>query len=222
MQSESSVSPELETLDPNCAFCQRSSIANQILKETPTFRIIADHAPLVPGHALIVPRNHYACYGAVPVTLDAELFALKHEMQRFFARYYEQPVFWEHGIFRQSVFHAHLHCFPFGETYYDPSTRLHELQISAQEDIRTWYITHGQYFYLEDSHNTLLFTPSQDSYLHIIQNVLWPAALARNTQTARLPPRQRQELGGPFIQALKEKWQLFQEEEKHHVDSTGT
>ncbi len=221
MQSESRVSPEIETLDPNCAFCQRSSITNYILKETRAFRIIADHAPLVPGHMLIAPRNHYACYGAVPATLDDELFALKHEVQRFFVRYYEQPVFWEHGIFRQTVFHAHLHCFPFGETHYDPSTHLHELHISSQEDIRTWYTTHGQYFYLEDIHNAFLFAPRQDAYQHIIQNVLWQAALAHNKQTAWLPPRQRQERGGPFIRALQEKWQLFQEEERNYVDSTG-
>ncbi len=42
MQSESSASPVIETLDPNCVFCQHSSIANYILKETSTFRIIAD------------------------------------------------------------------------------------------------------------------------------------------------------------------------------------
>ncbi len=221
MQSESNVSPEIETLDPNCAFCQRSSIANQILKETPTFRIIADHAPLVPGHLLIVPHNHYACYGAVPSTLDNELFALKHEVQRFFVRYYEQPVFWEHGIFRQTVFHAHLHCFPFGETHYDPSTHLHELQIFSQEDIRTWYITRGHYFYLQDIHNAFLFPPTTDAYQPIVHNVLWQAALARNKQTAWLPSRQRQQLSGPFIQALQEKWQLFQEKEQNYVDSTG-
>src|SRR5438552_13712965 len=98
MQSESSVSPVVETLDPNCVFCQRNSIVNYILKETSTFRIIADHAPLVPSHMLIVPRSHYACYGAVPATLDDELHTLKQEVQRFLARYYEPTIFWEHGV----------------------------------------------------------------------------------------------------------------------------
>jgi diadenosine tetraphosphate (Ap4A) HIT family hydrolase len=221
MQSESSISTEIETRDPNCVFCQRSSITTYILKETPTFRILADHAPLVPGHMLIVPHNHFACYGTVPATLDEELLTLKHEVQRFFVRYYEQPVFWEHGIFHQTVFHAHLHCFPFGETHYDPSTHRHELKLSAQEDIRTWYTTRGQYFYLEDIHNAFLFAPRQDSYQYIIQNVLWQAALARNKQTAWLPSRQRQELSGPFIQALQEKWLLFQKEEQNYVDPTS-
>jgi len=221
MHNESSISAEIETLDPNCAFCQRSIIANQILKETPAFRIIADHAPLVPGHLLIVPRNHYTCYGDVPAALDDELFALKQEVQRFFLRYYEPTVFWEHGVFHQTVFHAHLHCFPFGETHYDPTKNLHALTVSAQEDIRTWYSTHGQYFYLEDVHNAFLFAPKQDAYQYIIRNVLWQAALARNKQTAALPSALRQKLSGPFIQDLQVKWQLFQEEEKNYVDSTN-
>jgi diadenosine tetraphosphate (Ap4A) HIT family hydrolase len=222
MYNESSISPEIETLKSDCAFCQRGFITDQILKETPAFRIIADHAPLVPGHLLIVPRNHYTCYGGVPAALDDELFALKQEVQRFFLRYYEPTVFWEHGIFHQTVFHAHLHCFPFGETHYDPSKNLHALTVSAQEDIRTWYSTHGQYFYLEDVHNAFLFAPKQDAYQYIIRNVLWQAALARNKQTAALPAALRQKLSGPFIQDLQVKWQLFQKEEKNDVDPTNT
>ncbi|MBA2680725.1 MAG: hypothetical protein H0U76_20310, partial [Ktedonobacteraceae bacterium] len=50
MHNESNISSEIKTLNPDCAFCQRSSISDQILKETHAFRIIADHAPLVPGH----------------------------------------------------------------------------------------------------------------------------------------------------------------------------
>ncbi len=221
MHNESSISPEVETLNSNCAFCQRSSIAEQILKETSAFRVIADHAPLVPGHVLIVPRNHYTCYGDVPAALDDELFALKREVQRFLSRYYEQTIFWEHGVFHQTVFHAHLHAFPFGETHYDPSKNLHTLTISAQEEIRTWYSTHGQYFYLEDIHNAFLFAPQRDTYQYIARNVLWQAAIARNKQTAWLPSQQRQQLSEPFIQDVQTKWQLFQEEEKNYVDSTN-
>lgn len=220
MYNESSISPEIETLKSDCAFCQRSFITDQILKETPAFRIVADHAPLVPGHVLIVPRNHYTCYGDVPAALDDELLALKQEVQRFFLRYYEPTVFWEHGVFHQTVFHAHLHGFPFGETHYDPAKNLHALIVSSQEDIRTWYITRGQYFYLEDIHNAFLFAPQQDTYQYIMRNVLWQAALARNKQTAWLPSAQRQKLSGPLMRDLQVKWQLFQEEEKNYVDST--
>ncbi|HEX7734000.1 MAG TPA: hypothetical protein VF458_04030, partial [Ktedonobacteraceae bacterium] len=46
---------------PDCTFCQRSEISD-ILKETSHFLLAADHAPLVEGHLLVIPKNHYACY----------------------------------------------------------------------------------------------------------------------------------------------------------------
>ncbi len=115
MQNRSNVSLDVEVNGTNCAFCQRGEISH-VLKETPNFRLAADHAPLVEGHLLVIPKQHYTCYGDVPAEFDAELTTLKQEVQAFFARYYAPAVFWEHGVFRQTVFHAHLHCFPFGET----------------------------------------------------------------------------------------------------------
>src|SRR5947209_18147100 len=106
MRNGSHASWDAEVDRANCAFCQRSDFAANILKETPTFLVVADHAPLVEGHILIIPRQHYACYGAVPAELDAELDVLKQQVQQFFAQFYAPTVFWEHGVFRQTVFHA--------------------------------------------------------------------------------------------------------------------
>jgi diadenosine tetraphosphate (Ap4A) HIT family hydrolase len=210
MQSGSRVSLDACMFKTDCTFCQRSGIAHYILKETPTFRILADHAPLVPGHILIVPINHYTCYGDVPATLDADLLTLKHEVQRFFARYYAPVAFWEHGIFRQTVFHAHLHCFPFGNTHYNPSEGLHELEVYSQEDIRAWHKAHGNYFYLEDTQNAFLFAPGIDYYSRIIQEVLLPGALANNRGSGWHSPQERREIGKPFIEELQAKWYQFQ------------
>jgi hypothetical protein len=73
MQNGSFASLDTETNDINCAFCQRSNFAANILKETDTFFIIADHAPLVEGHILIMPRRHFACYGAGTPAFDGFL-----------------------------------------------------------------------------------------------------------------------------------------------------
>ena len=219
MQSRSNVSSDAGTIQDDCAFCQRSHIANSILKETATFRILADHAPLVPGHTLIVPINHYTCYGDVPASLDEELLALKHEVQTFLTRFYAPAVYWEHGIFRQTVFHAHLHCFPFGsETRYDPSENLHALVVRSQDDIRTWYSERGQYFYLEDASAPYLFAPRMDAYTRIIQEVLVPGAIARTHQTGWHSPQQRQVEGVPLIEELKTKWQQFQQQEIRYAN----
>lgn len=206
MQYESSTSSE------ECSFCQSDTIAPYLLQETPTFRIIADHAPLVAGHMLIVPKAHYACYGDVPAELDQELFALKGEVQKFLTRFYAPAVYWEHGVFHQTVFHAHLHCFPFDETHYQLSQGLHDLVVHSQDDIRHWYQTKGQYFYLEDRRHSLLFAPNSDSYMRIIQEVFLPAVVARTGNARWRTSQQRQQEGVALIAALKEKWQIFHQQ----------
>ncbi len=92
MLNGSYASLDTDAINTNCAFCLRSNFATNILKETDAFFIVADHAPLVEGHILILPKRHFACYGVVPAELDAELLALKREVQDFFSpqQRYEQ------------------------------------------------------------------------------------------------------------------------------------
>ena len=194
----------------NCAFCQRDEISH-IFKETPHFFLAADYAPLVEGHLLIIPKHHYTCYGEVPAKLDDELFALKDEVQAFFTRFYAPAVFWEHGIFRQTVFHAHLHCFPWGSTGYELSEGLQSKVVDSQADVREWYRSQGQYFYMEDSSVSLLFAPEMERYLGIVRNVFWRGIASRGGPVEWRTPQQRYEEGVPLIQAVMEKWQVFQQ-----------
>lgn len=209
MQNGSRASQDAEMFGPGCVFCQGSGIAN-ILKETSNFVIAADHAPLLEGHLLIIPKQHYSCYGAVPAALDEELHTLKQEMWRFFERYYAPVVFWEHGIFRQTVFHAHLHCFPFGAIEYDPSRNLHSVLVRSQDDIRRWFADRGHYFYMEDAQVALLFEPEMERYMQIIQGVLWKGVASRTQKKGWRSPQQRYEEGFPLIEATKARWKEFQ------------
>lgn len=193
---------------PDCVFCQHDKIT-AILKETPHFLLAADHAPLVEGHLLVIPKQHYACYGAVPVSLDEELFALKDELRQFYAQCYAPVVFWEHGVFRQTVFHAHLHCFPWGNLEYALESNIHNTVVRTQEDIRGWYRSQGHYFYLEYQATALLFAPEMERYMHIIQQVFRPRRAARGVRT----PQQRYEEGRPMIEAITARWQTFQQQQ---------
>ncbi len=223
MYNGSRASLDTETTQSGCAFCQRNDIDSYILKETARFRIVADHAPLVEGHLLIMPKFHYACYGAVPAELDMELLTLKHEVQDFFAQFYAPVIFWEHGIFRQTVFHAHLHCFPFGDITYDLSKDLHDEVIHSQHDIRAWYTSRGHYFFLQDRHSALLFPPRMDAYMRIIQEVLWSGASARNGHSSWRSPQQRREEGVALIESVTAKWRVFQQQQgAWHADEAGT
>lgn len=207
MQNGKQIPLDADLHKPDCAFCQRDQITD-VLKETPHFLLVADHAPLVEGHLLVIPKQHYACYGDIPVSLDEELFTLKDELRQFYAQFYAPVVFWEHGVFRQTVFHAHLHCFPWGNTEYDIDSNIHNAVVTVQEDIRDWYHAQGHYFYLEDEEVALLFAPEMDRYMHIIQQVF-----QRGGPRPPRPPQQRYAEGRPMIEATTARWREFQQQE---------
>jgi diadenosine tetraphosphate (Ap4A) HIT family hydrolase len=219
MLNGSNVSSGTESNINNCTFCTRNEIS-YILKETPNFLLAADHAPLVEGHILIIPKQHFTCYGEVPLKFDEELFSLKHEVQRFFAQYYAPSVFWEHGIFKQTVFHAHLHCFPWGISGYKLEENLHNVIVFSQAEVRQWYTIHGQYFYMEDNDRALLFAPEMDRYLGIVKNVFWRGIASRGGKAEWRSPQQRYEEGQPLINAMIRKWCSFQELGAYYVNQT--
>ncbi|GCE02938.1 HIT family protein [Dictyobacter aurantiacus] len=222
MQRQSSASSDTHStsmldIKRDCTFCQIDRIAPLIMKETPNLRLVADHAPLVEGHILIIPKQHYTCYGDVPSSLDDELFGLKQEVRRFFELYYTEPVYWEHGIFHQTVFHAHLHCFPIGPLTYDLEHHGHGQRIHSQEDIRSWHQQNGHYFYLEDTHHGYLFPPEPETYSSIIRNVLGPAVAAHSSYKQWRLPQERQIDGKPLIASAMAHWKEFE-----HTGQAGT
>ena len=51
--------------DGSCPFCDPATVATA-LATSEHFYLLADNAPLVEGHALIIPRDHYACFWRAP------------------------------------------------------------------------------------------------------------------------------------------------------------
>ena len=196
----------LETTRPRaeCAFCLRQKLMN-ILTESDSFFLLADHAPLIEGHLLLVPKTHYPCYGALDAKLEEEFLRMKTSATEFLTRTYRPPVFWEHGVFHQTVYHAHLHCFPFGPLQLDLST-FHPHSIGSLAEIRAWYEQRGQYFYFERQPGEgQLFAPEEMRYFSVLGELRKQAA----THGTWHPPLQRQLNGQPKIQALVQKWQEF-------------
>jgi diadenosine tetraphosphate (Ap4A) HIT family hydrolase len=183
-----------------------------VLDETEHFFLLADHAPLIEGHLLIVPRDHYACYGAVPEELEPELLALKSRVRRFLSTAYREPVFFEHGVFRQTVYHAHLHSMPFGTVALDPSAMALEAGRHADHlrDVRDWYAEQGHYFYLEcpasnGMHVATLFPPNLDQYFHVLGAL---RAVTGELSGWQPQPLRRITSGGK-IRALEANWRTF-------------
>lgn len=208
---------------PGCAFCTPSAL-NEILTETPHFRLVADFAPLVAGHALIIPRQHFACYGAVPLSYEDELIALKRRVARFFRARYQPAIFFEHGVFRQTVFHAHLHAFPFGPI----NLPLFELAhpdgrpVRRLADVRAWYEERGHYFYLEQARageaplEAAVFPPEEERYFHVLRSLREQAS----THGGWVPAPVRRMTGGPAIAALAAAWRAWERESPAEAPET--
>src|SRR5690348_8053975 len=131
--------------DRRCVFCAHDTL-DVVLEATDHFLVIADHAPLAEGHLLIVPRDHYACYGALPLEFDEEALGLRERVAEFLTATYRAPIFFEHGVFRQTVFHAHLHALPLGAAdagFADAVGRIGR-PAPSPEALRAWYAAEGQ------------------------------------------------------------------------------
>ncbi len=192
-----------------CVFCARSAL-DAVLLETEHFFLLADHAPLIEGHLLIVPRGHYACYGAVPEALEHEFLHLKGQVAEFFQATYRAPVFFEHGIFHQTVFHAHLHAFPFGPV----DIGVHALARPAGQtvrslaDVRSWFGERGHYFYIEQPPaserpaQAAIFPPDESIYFRVLGALRTQAGGVNGWQ----PQQLRRLSGDKKVQALVEAW----------------
>jgi diadenosine tetraphosphate (Ap4A) HIT family hydrolase len=195
--------------DATCPFCQRETL-DIVLEETPHFFLLVDHAPLTEGHLLIVPQAHYACYGSVPAAHDAELLDLKRRVHDFLTARYGPIVFFEHGVFRQTVYHAHLHAIPIGAAHFglpdlaSPDGSL----VRSRDDVRAWYAQRGHYFYLEQptagDHAALaaLFPPEMDRYWQVL-GMLREAAGRRGQWQ---PQPVRRALGGGKMRSVADSW----------------
>jgi diadenosine tetraphosphate (Ap4A) HIT family hydrolase len=200
---------------PGCPFCAIGELEAP-LTETASFFAVGDHAPLLGGHILLVPKAHYACYGALPAALDGEFLALKETIRRFLSEVYRAPTFFEHGVFRQTVYHAHLHAMPFGPV----SMKLEEMAtasggqpLRSQDDLRAWYAARGHYFTLEtpgDPENgaapqAAIFPPEMGVYGRALTTI----RQLTNAREGWSPPQLRHAARGPKLRALTQAWRAW-------------
>lgn len=196
----------------HCAFCAFDTL-DVVLAKTEHFLVVADHAPLAEGHLLIIPRDHYACYGAMPAELDDEARELRERATSFLTARYRPPIFFEHGVFHQTVFHAHLHALPLGAAsagFIDEVGRVGR-PAPSPDALRMWYTERGHYFYLDaeradgGARDPLLFPADVEVYFHVMGTLR--AHTAHNTSW--LPPALRQVEGGAKMRVLADAWHQY-------------
>ena len=102
----------------NCIFCKIAAgeLPSTTLYEDQDFRVILDLGPASKGHALILPKEHYANIYEIPDELAAKAIILAKKMAGIMTRALNCDGF---NIVQnngepagQTVFHFHMHLIP--------------------------------------------------------------------------------------------------------------
>lgn len=104
--------------DDNCIFCKiaNGEISSATLYEDEDFRVILDLGPATKGHALILPKNHFANLFEIPEDIEAKAFVLAQKMATKMKKVFDCDGFnivQNNGTTAgQTVFHFHIHLIP--------------------------------------------------------------------------------------------------------------
>lgn len=102
----------------NCIFCKiiAGEIPSHTLYEDEQFKVILDAGPATKGHALILPKNHYANLYELPEEMAADVMKLAKKMMIIMTEKLHCDGFnvvQNNGeVAGQTVFHFHMHLIP--------------------------------------------------------------------------------------------------------------
>lgn len=104
--------------DENCIFCKiaNGEIPSKTIYEDDEFRVILDLGPAAKGHALILPKNHYADLYELPEETASQVMLLAKKMATQMTEKLHCDGFnlvQNNGeTAGQTVFHFHMHLIP--------------------------------------------------------------------------------------------------------------
>lgn len=104
--------------DNNCIFCKIAAgeIPSKTIYEDDKFRVILDLGPATKGHALILPKNHYANLYELPKETAGDVMKLAKKMATVMTEKLGCQGFnlmQNNGeTAGQTVFHFHMHLIP--------------------------------------------------------------------------------------------------------------
>ena len=118
---------ELKMKEETCIFCKiaNGEIPSKTIYEDNEFRVILDLGPATKGHALIIPKDHYASIYEIPEEMVASAFILAKKMATMMTEKLGCDGFnilQNNGTTAgQTVFHFHVHLIP---RYLDDSQKI--------------------------------------------------------------------------------------------------
>ena len=102
----------------DCIFCKLAGgmIPTNSIYEDDKFKVILDMSPATRGHALILPKEHYANIYEMPTELVSEAFALAAKLAKSMTDKLGADGFNivqnNNEVAGQTVFHFHIHLIP--------------------------------------------------------------------------------------------------------------
>ena len=104
--------------DKECIFCKIAGgeIPSSTVYEDEDFRVILDLGPATKGHALILPKNHFANLFEIPEDMDAKAFILAKKIAKKMKDVFGCDgvnIVQNNGVAAgQTGFHFHIHLIP--------------------------------------------------------------------------------------------------------------
>ncbi len=104
--------------DDNCIFCKLAGgdIPTNVIYEDDMFTVIMDASPATKGHALILPKDHYANIYELPDETASRVFVLAKKLASRMTEILKCDGFnivQNNGeVAGQTVFHFHMHLIP--------------------------------------------------------------------------------------------------------------
>ena len=104
--------------DENCIFCKiiAGEIPSNTIYEDDEFKVVLDVSPASKGHALILPKNHYADLYEIDEDVAADAMKLAKKLAIHMTGVLKCDGFNlvqnNHEVAGQTVFHFHMHLIP--------------------------------------------------------------------------------------------------------------
>ena len=104
--------------DENCIFCKiiAGEIPSNTIYEDDEFKVVLDVSPASKGHALILPKNHYADLYEIDENVAADAMKLAKKLAIHMTDVLKCDGFNlvqnNHEVAGQTVFHFHMHLIP--------------------------------------------------------------------------------------------------------------
>lgn len=158
-----------------------NQLQTRIVFESEHYSVISSIGSFVEGYLLILTKNHFTSMSHIPLEYFKELDEVETRVKSLTAKYYTQPLFFEHGPMPSStltcpaegggscVDHAHFHSLPLSISFsndllahlkskfpYKMLNSLNELSKQSEMQIPYFYVRHpcGERF-IFDVENTV-------------------------------------------------------------------